>query len=299
MKARLNRLARSALRTDERGNGWNRVEGQVQPRPESAGWVIETEGLERTFRLSATEVWALRGVDVRIPHGAFVALMGPSGSGKSTLMHLLGCLDTPTGGRYWLEGKDVSALSTDERARVRSSRIGFVFQSFNLLPRLTALENVALPLLYQGRVADANGRAVRALEKVGLSSRISHRPAELSGGECQRVAIARALITEPAIILADEPTGNLDSVCGQGIMRLLGELHAEERTLLVVTHDAQVAAHAQRILHMCDGQIVKQSFTGDRTGQCSAGAVPQAAVLAPDCGSTLGMGGYVPGIAMA
>jgi putative ABC transport system ATP-binding protein len=228
-------------------------------------WVIETQGLERTFAMGATRVRAVRGVDVRIARGEFVALMGPSGSGKSTLMHLLGCLDTPSAGRYWLEGADVGALSSDQRARVRSTRIGFVFQTFNLLPRLTAMENVALPLLYQGR--GVKQRAADALRRVGLAHRAEHRPAELSGGECQRVAIARAVVTEPGIILADEPTGNLDSVTGAQIMRLLGDLHQEGRTLLIVTHDAQVAAYAARVLHMVDGRIVGQAAAGSRAPQ--------------------------------
>ncbi len=228
-------------------------------------WVIETEGLERTFVMGTSRVRAVRGVDVRIARGELVALMGPSGSGKSTLMHMLGCLDTPSAGRYWLEGTDVSVLSSDERARLRSTRIGFVFQTFNLLPRLTALENVALPLLYQGRAAKQ--RAVDALRRVGLVQRAGHRPAELSGGECQRVAIARAVVTGPGIILADEPTGNLDSVTGAHIMRLLGELNKEGRTLLIVTHDAHVAAHAARILNMCDGRIVDQPVAGCKAPQ--------------------------------
>jgi putative ABC transport system ATP-binding protein len=206
--------------------------------------------------MGASEVRALQGVDMRIAPGEFVALMGPSGSGKSTLMHLLGCLDTPTAGRLWLEGRDVSTLSADERARVRSTRIGFVFQTFDLLPRLNALQNVALPLLYQGRVPAARQRAAEALRRVGLDHRTGHRPGELSGGECQRVAIARALVTAPAIVLADEPTGNLDTVTGATIMRLLSDLNAEGRTILTVTHSPQVAAHARRILHMRDGRIV-------------------------------------------
>jgi putative ABC transport system ATP-binding protein len=222
----------------------------------TTNWLIETEGLARTYQMGTTQVPALRGVDARIAPGEFVALMGPSGSGKSTLMHLLGCLDTPTAGRYWLEGEDVSTLSGNERARVRNARVGFVFQTFNLLPRLSALENVMLPLLYQGPAQTAGERAARALARVGLDHRANHRPTEMSGGECQRVAIARALVAEPAIILADEPTGNLDSVTGAALMRLLGELNAEGRTLLVVTHSAQVAAHAGRVLHMCDGRIV-------------------------------------------
>ena len=219
-------------------------------------WVIEAQGLARAYQMGTTQVLALRGVDLRIAPGESVALMGPSGCGKSTLMQLLGCLDTPTTGRYWLEGREVGALSGNERARLRRMRIGFVFQTFNLLPRLTALENVALPLLYQGRVADVRERAVSALAHLGLGHRASHRPAEMSGGECQRIAIARAVVTQPGIILADEPTGNLDSTTGAEIMRLLDELNAEGRTILVVTHSTEVAAHAGRILQMHDGQIV-------------------------------------------
>jgi putative ABC transport system ATP-binding protein len=223
---------------------------------ESQVRVIETHGLARTYRLGNTEVRALRGVDLRVAPGEFAALMGPSGSGKSTLMHLLGCLDTPTSGSYKLEGRDVSGLTHDERARLRNSRIGFVFQTFNLLPQLSALDNVSLPLLYQGRVPDAKARAMAALEQVGLADRVAHRPTELSGGERQRVAIARALVVEPALLLADEPTGNLDSKTGEEILRLLKRLHASGRTLLLVTHDAGVAAHAGRIVQMQDGRIV-------------------------------------------
>ena len=224
--------------------------------------VIEAQGLARTYRLGSTEVQALRGVDLRIAPGEFAALMGPSGSGKSTLMHLLGCLDTPTAGKYRLEGRDVSGLSHDERARLRNNRIGFVFQTFNLLPLLSALDNVALPLLYQGRTPDVKKRATTALEQVGLAERVEHRPTELSGGERQRVAIARALVVEPALLLADEPTGNLDSKTGEEILRLLEDLHASGRTLLLVTHDAGVAAHAGRIVQMQDGQIVAQGTGG-------------------------------------
>jgi putative ABC transport system ATP-binding protein len=221
-----------------------------------SAWLIETDGLSRTYRLGTTEVRALRGVDVRVAPGEFVALMGPSGSGKSTMMHLLGCLDTPTAGRYVLEGRDVSQLTANERASVRNHRIGFVFQTFNLLPRLNALDNVLLPLLYRGRAADARRRAVEALKHVGLAQRAQHRPMELSGGERQRVAIARALVTDPALILADEPTGNLDSQTGTEIMQLLAALSADGRTIIMVTHDANVAAYAQRIVQMRDGQIV-------------------------------------------
>jgi putative ABC transport system ATP-binding protein len=220
--------------------------------------IIETEGLTRTYQLGSAEVRALRGVDLTVALGEFVALMGPSGGGKSTLMHLLGCLDTPTAGVYRLEGRDVGRLSPDERARLRNRRIGFVFQTFNLLPRLSALDNVALPLLYQGRVQAVKHRAAAALEQVGLTDRAGHCPTELSGGERQRVATARALVAGPALLLADEPTGNLDSETGGEIMRLLCALHASGLTLLLVTHDSGVAAHAGRIVRMKDGQIVEQ-----------------------------------------
>jgi putative ABC transport system ATP-binding protein len=203
-----------------------------------------------------TVVNALCAVNLGVEAGEFVALMGASGSGKSTMMHLLGCLDTPTEGRYLLEGQDVSTLSKDERARVRNSRIGFIFQTFNLLPRLNALDNIALPLLYGRSQSEARQRAGKALRRVGLAARARHRPNELSGGERQRIAIARALVTDPALILADEPTGNLDSKTGASIMDLLVELNAEGRTILMVTHDAKVAAHAGRILQMQDGEIV-------------------------------------------
>jgi putative ABC transport system ATP-binding protein len=220
-----------------------------------ARWMIEVEGLTKVYQMGANEVHALRGVDMRVEAGEFVALMGASGSGKSTLLHLLGCLDTPTAGDYRLEGREVGRLSHDERAVVRNRWIGFVFQSFYLLPRLDALENVMLPLLYRGRVGEARERAVESLSRVGLAERMHHHPAELSGGEQQRVAIARALVTDPAIILADEPTGNLDSGTGAEVMELLRALHDDGRTVLTVTHDMQVAAYAQRALHIRDGQI--------------------------------------------
>ena len=218
--------------------------------------IIHTENMTRTYIVGNSTVNALRGVNIEVDAGEFIALMGPSGSGKSTMMHLLGCLDTPTAGRYLLEERDVSTLSKDERARVRNNRIGFIFQTFNLLPRLNALENVELPLLYGQRGGDVSQRSSEALKRVGLMPRALHRPNELSGGERQRVAIARALVTNPALVLADEPTGNLDSKTGADIMRLLVELCIEGRTILMVTHDAGVAAHAGRTLHMQDGEIV-------------------------------------------
>ena len=218
-------------------------------------WVIETKALQRVYWMGENAVNALNGVDLQIAAGEFVALMGPSGSGKSTLMHILGCLDRPTSGDYWLEGQNISRSSDDHLARLRNARIGFIFQNFNLLPRASALENVGLPVLYRENASNWRDRAALALERVGLARRKEHRPAQLSGGERQRVAIARALVTDPALILADEPTGNLDSARGTEIMALLGELVHEGRTLLMVTHDAQIAAYAGRCITFRDGRI--------------------------------------------
>ena len=220
--------------------------------------LINIHQLTKTYQMGESTVHALRGVSFTVARGEFVALMGPSGSGKSTLMHLLGCLDTPTNGRYELAGQDVGRLSRRARARVRNEQIGFVFQTFNLLPRLSALANVMLPLQYRGRLAGnvVGKTAVSALEQVGLADRIHHKPTELSGGQRQRVAIARALVTDPALILADEPTGNLDSQTGQEIMALLQQLHQNSRTIILVTHDADVAAQTQRVLRMHDGAVI-------------------------------------------
>lgn len=223
--------------------------------------IIQTVGLAREYRLGKTRVQALRGVDLTVQAGEFVAIMGASGCGKSTLLHLLGLLDEPSEGQYYLEGRETAGFTARERAAVRNNRLGFVFQSFYLLPDLKALENVALPLLYRRGVAESKTvqeRAAEALAQVGLESRAGHRPMELSGGERQRVAIARALVTRPAVLLADEPTGNLDSATGLEIMRLLTGLWAGGLTILLVTHDAGVAGFASRVIHMKDGLIVRE-----------------------------------------
>jgi len=211
--------------------------------------------------MGSQKVSALDGVDFRIEKGEFVAIMGPSGSGKSTLMNLLGCLDLPSSGIYRLENLDIQHLKSDQLAEVRNRRIGFVFQSFNLLPRATALENTELPLLY-GRVPKSTEIAFQALERVGLAHRAKHKPTELSGGECQRVAIARALVNGPAIILADEPTGNLDSVTGKEILALFLELNQEGVTLILVTHEQEIAQQAKRIIQMRDGKIITDTING-------------------------------------
>jgi putative ABC transport system ATP-binding protein len=218
--------------------------------------VIATRSLERHYRLGTETVRALRGVDLEIRRNEYVAIMGPSGSGKSTLMNLIGCLDSPTAGEYHLNGQPVARLSEDQLARIRNREIGFVFQTFNLLPRSTALENVELPLIYAGVPrAERRRRATGALESVELGSRMDHRPNELSGGQRQRVAIARALVTRPSILLADEPTGNLDSRTSDDIMTLFDRLHADGQTIIMVTHEQDIAARAARVVTLRDGRI--------------------------------------------
>ena len=218
--------------------------------------LIETVDLWKTYVMGSEEIHALRGVSIQIERGEYVAIMGPSGSGKSTLMNLIGCLDTPSRGSYLLNGKQVSQMNDNELARIRNEEIGFVFQTFNLLPRATALHNVELPLVYAGVPAKTReGRARGALDRVDLGSRMTHRPSELSGGQRQRVAIARALVNNPSILLADEPTGNLDSKTGQEIMGLFERLHKAGNTIFVVTHEVDVAAFAYRTIYIRDGQV--------------------------------------------
>ena len=218
--------------------------------------LIETRDLWKTYQMGDEEIHALRGVSIVIDRGEYVAIMGPSGSGKSTLMNLIGCLDTPTKGTYLLNGKEASQMNDNELARIRNEEIGFVFQTFNLLPRATALHNVELPLVYAGITKkDRIERAKAALEKVELTSRMHHRPNELSGGQRQRVAIARALVNNPSILLADEPTGNLDSKTGVEIMALFDRLHQGGNTIILVTHEADIAAHAHRVIAIRDGSV--------------------------------------------
>jgi len=220
------------------------------------GWVIQAESLTKVYKMGQVEVHALNGLSLKIARGEIVAIMGPSGSGKSTLMNIIGCLDRPTSGEYILDGEPVSRLTDDQLATIRNHKVGFVFQSFNLLSRATALANVELPIRYSGAVYGRKDKARAALESVGLADRIHHRPNELSGGQQQRVAIARALVNDPAIILADEPTGNLDTKSGQEIMELLLNLNREHgTTLIIVTHAADIAAHSQRIIRIRDGVV--------------------------------------------
>jgi putative ABC transport system ATP-binding protein len=219
---------------------------------------IKTHNLQRHYRMGEEMIHALRGVDLTIARGEYVAIMGPSGSGKSTLMNMIGCLDSPDDGEYWLNGKLVSSMNDRELAAVRNKEVGFVFQTFNLLSRANALHNVELPLIYAGlRRKERIARAKRSLERVGLGERMLHRPSEMSGGQRQRVAVARALVTEPSILLADEPTGNLDSTTSRDIMGLFDELHGAGHTIVVVTHEPDIAHHARRIITFRDGNIAE------------------------------------------
>ena len=230
--------------------------------------LIETRDLWKTYVMGSEEIHALQGVSIQIERGEYVAIMGPSGSGKSTLMNLIGCLDTPSKGSYLLNSKEVAEMNDDELARIRNEEIGFVFQTFNLLPRATALHNVELPLIYAGMPSrERQDRARQALEKVELTSRATHRPNELSGGQRQRVAIARALVNDPSILLADEPTGNLDSKNGEAVMELLRELHREGATICMVTHDPRYARHADRSIHLFDGRVVEEDGSKGSRGE--------------------------------
>jgi putative ABC transport system ATP-binding protein len=223
--------------------------------------MIRTEKLTKTYLMGTTEVRALQDVSLEIRRNEYVAIMGPSGSGKSTLMNLIGCLDTPTSGRYWLNEKLVSELNDDQLAQIRNKEIGFVFQTFNLLPRATALHNVELPLVYSGvPPKERTERATKSLELVELADRVKHKPSELSGGQRQRVALARALVNRPSILLADEPTGNLDSQTGVEIMKLLDRLHSDGNTIILVTHDRDVAAYAHRVISIRDGRIASDEI---------------------------------------
>jgi putative ABC transport system ATP-binding protein len=226
--------------------------------------VIDIEGVTKLYRMGAEIVHALRGVALQVHRNEYMAIMGPSGSGKSTLMNMLGCLDTPTSGHYHFNGKDVSSMSDDELASIRNREIGFVFQTFNLLPRSTSLHNVELPLIYAGLPpAERRARAREAMENVGLGDRMLHKPNELSGGQRQRVAVARALVNHPSIILADEPTGNLDSKTGEEIMQLFDQLYEQGNTIIVVTHEEDIARHARRAIRLHDGLIESDRMTGN------------------------------------
>lgn len=229
--------------------------------------MIQMDEIQKTYRMGGVEVPAVRGISVHIRKGEFVAIMGPSGCGKSTLMNLMGCLDTPSGGSYRLDGQEVAGLDDDALSTVRNRKIGFVFQSFNLLPRATALENVELPLIYRDE-GGIKAKAAAALASVGLADRTRHKPTELSGGQQQRVAIARALVTDPAILMADEPTGNLDTQASEEVIALFHDLHRQGRTIVLVTHEPDIAKHAERIIHLKDGQVVR----GNKPDEVPVGA---------------------------
>ena len=235
--------------------------------------MISMDGIQKTYRVGDVEVPALRGISLHIKKGEFVALMGPSGCGKSTLMNLMGCLDTPSAGSYLLHGQEVAGLDDDALSVIRNRKIGFVFQSFNLLPRATALENVELPLIYRDE-GGVRAKAASALASVGLAERAHHKPTELSGGQQQRVATARALVTDPAILMADEPTGNLDTKASEEIMALFKELHRQGRTIVLVTHEPDIARHAERVIHLKDGQVVWASRPDEVAAAAATGGRP-------------------------
>jgi putative ABC transport system ATP-binding protein len=234
------------------------------------GPLIEIEAVTKVYRMGSVEVQALKGIDLRVDEGEFVAIMGASGSGKTTLMNVIGCLDLPSQGRYLLEGVDVRQLNDNQLAAIRNRKIGFVFQSFNLIPRSTAIHNVEMPLIYAGMTGGRRERAMAALDSVGLADRARHQPSELSGGQQQRVAIARALVTAPAILLADEPTGNLDSESSTEIMRLLQELNEEGRTIVLITHENEIAAFAKRVVRLKDGLVVADQPTAGKVREVTA-----------------------------
>ncbi len=255
---------RPPIGLDDTAEVWLEETGE-HPALHSA--VIEVRDVTKVYRTGSLEVEALRGVSFEIESGEYVAVMGPSGSGKSTLMHILGCLDVPTSGSYWLAGEDVSTMSEEELAHVRNRRIGFVFQQFNLLATLSAWRNVELPLIYAGvDRSTRKERSLAALERVGLASRVEHRPGELSGGQQQRVAVARALVTDPALILADEPTGNLDTVSARDVLDLFDDLHRSGRTVVLITHESDVADAAGRTIRILDGRLVGSALAGSTAG---------------------------------
>ena len=228
--------------------------------------LVNAKNLQKTYIIGDINVQAIKGIDFAIKPASFVSFVGPSGSGKSTLLNMIGCLDTPDAGSYRLKGREIARLDDDDLARIRNDEIGFVFQTFNLLPRMTALANVEVPLIYAGvKRRERERRAREVLQTVGLGDRVLHRPSEMSGGQRQRVAVARALVTHPSILLADEPTGNLDSATGREIMSLFDRLHSEGNTLIVVTHEPHVARHARRVIHLSDGNIVKDEQQGARS----------------------------------